>query len=136
MARQCIILLHYRDEFWPHYYTPSLMCVLVLNISHPLGYLQLLFLAGAIEHPLQQHCSHQGQELYNLLVPPCSCVESYKLVLDLMWIKIFILKSFNSTDMYKYRLVNLPEETRIFCSNTDQSEKQHLQQKFELAIPE
>lgn len=50
------------------------------------GFLQILFLAGATGHLIQQHCSQQGQELYNLLVSPCSCLETVKPKLNVMWV--------------------------------------------------
>lgn len=51
------------------------------------GFLQLLFLAGATNHPIQQHCCLQNAaELYQLMVPPCGCANSYKPVAHIMWI--------------------------------------------------
>ena len=54
---------------------------------YPVGFLQLLFVAGATGHPIQQHCDLSGyHDLYKTLVPPCSCSESYGSVLHIMWI--------------------------------------------------
>lgn len=50
------------------------------------GFLQLLFLAGATGHPIQQHCNLSGyHDLYKTLIPPCSCAESYRSVVHIMW---------------------------------------------------
>ena len=49
------------------------------------GLLQILFLAGATQHPIQQHCV-QSHEVYNLQLPPCACCESYRELLHIMWI--------------------------------------------------
>ena len=49
------------------------------------GLLQILFLAGATQHPIQQHCV-QSHEVYNLQLPPCAYCESYKELLHIMWI--------------------------------------------------
>lgn len=62
------------------------MYIDVIQFSWHAGFLQLLFLAGATNHPIQQHCSRRIGELYKLMVPPCSCAESYKPVADVMWV--------------------------------------------------
>ena len=41
------------------------------------GFIPVMFLAGAIATPIQQHCVDE-HELYTLLVPPYSCCETYK----------------------------------------------------------
>ena len=46
----------------------------------------MLFVAGALGHPIKQHCHHVGQDLYNVLVPPCSCAEELKCVLHVLWV--------------------------------------------------
>ncbi len=53
-----------------------------------LGFLQILFLAGALQRPVQQHCNEIQQDLYKLLVPPCSCTNNYKSTLHIMWIRM------------------------------------------------
>ena len=50
------------------------------------GLLQILFLAGATHHPIQQHC-FQTHEVYNLQLPPCACCESYRELLHIMWVR-------------------------------------------------
>ena len=61
----------------PHTYTKLLT-----------GLLQILFLAGATQHPIQQHCA-QSHEVYNLQLPPCACCESYRELLHIMWVGSF-----------------------------------------------
>lgn len=53
-----------------------------------IAFLQFLFLAGATEHPIQQHCTwREGQaiELYKTTVPPCPCIDAYKPMVHVMW---------------------------------------------------
>ena len=46
----------------------------------------MLFLAGAIGHPIQQHCNLSGHhDLYRTLVPPCSCADTYGSVVHILW---------------------------------------------------
>ena len=49
------------------------------------GFLQVMFLAGAISHPIQQHCNLNGHELYKTLVLPCSCNTNYDSIVNIMW---------------------------------------------------
>ena len=51
------------------------------------GFIPVMFLAGAIATPIQQHCVDE-HELYTLLVPPCSCCETYKELVHIMWCRI------------------------------------------------
>ena len=44
-------------------------------------------MAGAIQHPIQQHCGVM-YEFYNLLVPPCGCCEVYGEVINIMWVRM------------------------------------------------
>ena len=61
------------------------------KLTYPLiliGFLQFLFLAGATEHPIQQHCTlqaGQASELYKVIVPPCACSSVHKAVVHVMW---------------------------------------------------
>ena len=48
------------------------------------GFLQVLFLAGACRTQIQQHC-YENHELYQLLLPPCSCCNMYRGCLHIMW---------------------------------------------------
>ena len=50
------------------------------------GLLQILFLAGATQHPIQQHCA-QSHEVYELQLPPCACCESFRELLHIMWVR-------------------------------------------------
>lgn len=57
-----------------------------LLFAFSVGFLQILFMAGAVEHPIQQHCSVPGQDLYKLLIPPCACNVNWKSTLHIMWL--------------------------------------------------
>ena len=59
--------------------------VMVRTIVVFIGFLQLLILAGAIQHPIQQHCTIP-HEFYQLLVPPCSCSSQVLSVANVMWV--------------------------------------------------
>ena len=51
------------------------------------GFLQVLFLAGAIQHPIHQHCLME-YDFCNLLVPPCACSDFYGEVIHIMWVRM------------------------------------------------
>lgn len=69
-----------------HSYTLHTLIRDSARIGRDAGFLQLLFLAGATGHPIQQHSNlSDHHDLYKTLVPPCSCAEKYKSVVHIMW---------------------------------------------------
>lgn len=64
------------------------MCHLLGNLLgyHFTGFLQMLFVAGATKHPIQQHCNlTEHHALYQNMVPPCCCADTYESVVHIMW---------------------------------------------------
>ena len=57
----------------------------LINCLRIIGFVQLLFLAGATQHPIQQHHA-QPHEFYQLLAPPCTCANTFLPVVNLMWV--------------------------------------------------